>query len=668
MDLNKLEGGNWMSSFVATLSEWRKLVSPVKGRKNSMFAIGFVLAVLVCSLFLGFNYPNKLVANPMDHRQSWFPSVFRDSSRSNSFFKFMFPDSTAEETDESVFDNAGQTPDLGADGTQSIVNNVSAPLVDNAGKMTDLRTNRTQGIVNNGSVPVIDNAGQMPDPRTNSAHGIHDSGSKPVNSPVIDGLDKTTISGNSTQKTVPGGFNNKPPGVVSSSDSSHNSTQGTVTVPPGVVSSSYSSKNSTQGTVPVPPGVVSSSDSSQSTKSMANSSQSPKSMADSSQSPKSMANSSVAPPDLVPSSTELNPQRVVNGSTKSAEKKCDIFFGRWVPDDTGTLYPPGSCPHIDESFNCFINRRPDNGYEKWRWQPHDCNIPRLNATDMLERLRGKRLSFVGDSLNRNMWESLVCILRHGAKNQSRVHEISGRSEFRTEGFYAFLYEDYNCSVEFVRAPFLVQEWEVDDGNGTKKETLRLDLIESSAPKFKEADVIVFNTGHWWTHEKTSKGKDYYQEGDHVYAELNVLEAYRKALTTWAKWVDKNINPNKSLVFFRGYSATHFSGGQWNSGGQCHKESEPIYNETFLTKYPPKMEVLESVLNEMKTPVMYLNITRITDYRKDAHPSIYRRQYPSQEERSERYQDCSHWCLPGVPDTWNELLYASMVIRGKGLRT
>jgi len=606
MDLGKPEVGNWISSFGATVSEWRKLVYPVKGRRSSMFAIGFILTLLVCSLFLGFNYPNKLVTNPMDHRQSWFPSVFRDSSRSNSFFKFIFPDSKspAEEADESVIDNAGQMPDIRENGTQGILNNVSVPLIDNAGKMPDLRENSTQGTVNNGSVPLIDNAGRKPDPRANITHGIHNNGSVPVDSTVIDGLNKTTVSRNSTQGPVPVRFDDNPPGVVSSN---------------------YSS-----------------------------------------QSPKSMQNSSVAAPDLAPSSTELKSQGIVNGSTKSAEKKCDIFFGRWVPDDTGTLYPPGSCPHIDESFNCFLNRRPDNGYESWRWQPHDCNIPRLNATDMLELLRGKRLAFVGDSLNRNMWESLVCILRHGAKNQTRVHEISGRSEFRKEGFYAFLYEDYNCSVEFVRAPFLVQEWEVDEGNGTKKETLRLDLIESSAPKFKEADVIVFNTGHWWTHEKTSKGKDYYQEGDHVYPELNVLEAYRKALMTWGKWVDNNINPNKSLVFFRGYSATHFSGGQWNSGGQCHKESEPIYNETFLTKYPPKMEVLESVLKEIKTPVMYLNITRITDYRKDAHPSIYRRQYPSQEERLERYQDCSHWCLPGVPDTWNELLYASMLMRAKGV--
>lgn len=52
-------------------------------------------------------------------------------------------------------------------------------------------------------------------------------------------------------------------------------------------------------------------------------------------------------------------------------------------------------------------------------------------------------------------------------------------------------------------------------------------------------------------------KDYYQEGSHVYKELNVVEAFRKALTTWGRWVDANINPTRTLVFFRGYSATHF---------------------------------------------------------------------------------------------------------------
>jgi hypothetical protein len=61
---------------------------------------------------------------------------------------------------------------------------------------------------------------------------------------------------------------------------------------------------------------------------------------------------------------------------------------------------------------------------------------------MLERLRGKRLVFVGDSLNRNMWESLVCILRHSVKDKKKVFEASGRREFKTEGSYSFLFTVY----------------------------------------------------------------------------------------------------------------------------------------------------------------------------------------------------------------------------------
>jgi hypothetical protein len=60
---------------------------------------------------------------------------------------------------------------------------------------------------------------------------------------------------------------------------------------------------------------------------------------------------------------------------------------------------------------------------------------------MLERLRGKRLVFVGDSLNRNMWESLVCIMRNSIKGKRKVFEASGRYEFKTEGSYSFLFTE-----------------------------------------------------------------------------------------------------------------------------------------------------------------------------------------------------------------------------------
>uniref|UniRef100_A0A7N0UWW2 Trichome birefringence-like N-terminal domain-containing protein n=1 Tax=Kalanchoe fedtschenkoi TaxID=63787 RepID=A0A7N0UWW2_KALFE len=362
-------------------------------------------------------------------------------------------------------------------------------------------------------------------------------------------------------------------------------------------------------------------------------------------------------------------KRKMDNGTGSEEKvkallHCDLFEGNWVKDESYPLYEPGSCSLIDEQFNCVANGRPDVDYMKMKWKPKGCSLPRLDASHMLELLRGKRLVYVGDSLNRNMWESMICILKGSVKKQGNVYEASGRHHFRTEASYSFIFKDYNFSVEFFVSPFLVQEWESSQKNGAKRETLRLDLIGQSAENYKGADIIIFNTGHWWTHDKTSKGQDYYQEGSHIYHELNVLEAFRKALTTWGRWVDRNIDPSQTLVFFRGYSASHFSGGQWNSGGACDSETEPIKNETYLTPYPSKMTVLEKVIRGMKTPVSYLNITRITDFRKDGHPSIYRRQHiPAEEQKAPlKFQDCSHWCLPGVPDTWNEILYAQLLVK------
>lgn len=51
------------------------------------------------------------------------------------------------------------------------------------------------------------------------------------------------------------------------------------------------------------------------------------------------------------------------------------------------------------------------------------------------------------------------------------------------------------------------------------------------------------------------------------------------------------------------------------------------------------------------PVYLLDITTLSQLRKDAHPSAYSGDHSG--------VDCSHWCLPGLPDTWNQLLYAAL---------
>ncbi|CAN0923965.1 Protein trichome birefringence-like 2 [Linum grandiflorum] len=149
----------------------------------------------------------------------------------------------------------------------------------------------------------------------------------------------------------------------------------------------------------------------------------------------------------------------VKQSIEDSYQNCDIFDGRWERDESKPFYPAGSCPHIDRSFNCHANGRPDSGFVKWRWQPNVCDIPRLNATDFLERLRGKKLVFVGDSLNRNMWESLVCILSHSITNKTKVHEISGKTDFKRLQLYrGFCWLPVPCS----RIVLLQWEWYARD--------------------------------------------------------------------------------------------------------------------------------------------------------------------------------------------------------------
>ncbi|KAJ0246428.1 Protein trichome birefringence-like 6 [Hirschfeldia incana] len=337
-------------------------------------------------------------------------------------------------------------------------------------------------------------------------------------------------------------------------------------------------------------------------------------------------------------------------------EECDVTNGKWVYDSDYPLYTNASCPFIDEGFACQSNGRLDLDYMKWRWEPRDCDAPRFNATKMLEMIRGKRLVFVGDSINRNQWESMLCMLFQAVKDPKRVYETRNRRITKEKGNYSFRFVDYKCTVEFYVTHFLVREGKAKIGK-KRRETLRIDAMDRTSSKWKGANILVFNTAHWWSHYKTKSGINYYQEGDLVHPKLDVSTAFKKALQTWSSWVDKNVDPKRTRVFFRSAAPSHFRGGEWNSGGHC-TEANKLLNQTFKPSYSGKNIIVEEVLKQMKTPVTLLNVSGLSQYRIDAHPSIFGAK--PENRRSQAVQDCSHWCLPGVPDTWNHFLYLHLL--------
>lgn len=68
-----------------------------------------------------------------------------------------------------------------------------------------------------------------------------------------------------------------------------------------------------------------------------------------------------------------------NGRTHDAISSggCNLFSGKWVFDNKSyPLYKERQCTFMSDQLACEKFGRKDLNYQFWRWQPHQCDLPR----------------------------------------------------------------------------------------------------------------------------------------------------------------------------------------------------------------------------------------------------------------------------------------------------
>ncbi|CAN1760588.1 Protein trichome birefringence-like 13 [Linum perenne] len=253
-----------------------------------------------------------------------------------------------------------------------------------------------------------------------------------------------------------------------------------------------------------------------------------------------------------------------------------------------------------------------------------------------------------------MFVSLFCTLRRVSSDVKKWRPAGADRGF------TFLH--YNLTIAYHRTNLLAR-WSADPKGGELeslgyKEGYRVDvdIPESTwenAPSFH--DIVIFNTGHWWAPSKFDPVKTpmlFYRKGVPIIPPVSPDVGLDMVLENMVHFVEDKMRPG-GIKFFRTQSPRHFEGGDWNEGGSCLRKKPLLFDQAEQlfgvrnngTNVEARL-VNQHILKVVKwSSFQILDITHLSELRADGHPA---------NAGGKKHDDCMHWCLPGVTDTWNDL--------------
>lgn len=340
---------------------------------------------------------------------------------------------------------------------------------------------------------------------------------------------------------------------------------------------------------------------------------------------------------------------------------CNYAKGKWVPDDNRPLYSGFGCKQwLSGMWACKLMQRTDFSYEKLRWESKSCQMEEFEGSKFLRKMQNKTLAFVGDSLGRQQFQSLMCMITGGNASLDVIDVgkeyglVQSRGDARPGGWvYRFL--STNTTILYYWSASLCDVEPIDITNSTTAYAMHLDRPPAFLRQFlHKFDVLVLNTGHHWNRGKLNANKWVMHVGGMPNTDrklARIWEAKNFTIHCIVNWVNSQLTKYPGLkAFYRTLSPRHFVGGDWNTGGSCDNTTPMSVGKEVLQDESSDQSAAGAVKG---TGVKLLDITALSQIRDEGHISRFSR------TARPGVQDCLHWCLPGVPDTWNEILFAQI---------
>ncbi|KAL6507133.1 Protein trichome birefringence-like 16 [Orobanche hederae] len=350
-----------------------------------------------------------------------------------------------------------------------------------------------------------------------------------------------------------------------------------------------------------------------------------------------------------------------NLSAITGKKDCNYAKGKWVFDYGRPLYSGFDCKQwLSSMWACRLTQRTDFEYEKLRWEPKYCKMEEFTGSKFLHRMQHRTLAFVGDSLGRQQFQSLMCMVTGGQERPDVLNVgyeyglVKARGAVRPDG-WAYRFPSTNTTILYYWSASLCDLEPINITNPSTDIAMHLDRPPSFLRRFiHKFHVLVLNTGHHWNRGKLNANRWVMYVGGVPNTNrkiADVVGAKNFTMHSIVKWVDSQLPLYPGLTaFLRSISPRHFFNGDWNTGGTCDNTT-PLSGGKEVVKDDSSDPFAAGAVRG--TDVRLLDITALSELRDEGHISRY------SIKATPGMQDCLHWCLPGVPDTWNEILFAQI---------